>query len=528
MAPRLRVLSFASDIDLKTTAAQSALSHILENSPSLVELSLDTEEIHFLFDIITEKLSLLPNLMTMHVYYMRDDEPTLTVNFSNMKVVAATMTKYRKENISATDREVFETGHLSKVLWKGTPQQEDELKILDLLCRNPKLSEIQMECDPERIPVVINLLVSTRKNLIARGRPSALCKIEFVLDPAVTDVRDFATSTIEFSELSTAIQVSTDINMRTVSPRPTTDHLYVMFHQQGWSIKTLETNATFNDDLAQLLDSSTQFKGSRLTKLALVANSLTPAGLDRIDRVISRSHSLERLGFHLNGLDAEPRLKKLTWLLGRQGSRLNALTLNSKSPDFWMPQLAEALPTRNDLPVLEDFHLLCYDLFPKDTMADLEDITISRACVEWIAAMVSSQPHVLWSSSRPNTPDVFSSHHSLVPVADLSPKVWTSLRSISITCIHLPPADWLTVIEAIDFSALEALNFTGSNFDLEQLEVLVDCILDDNELQVPLNSLQLSYSNLVDYMDDEAPWELLGELKEKAPLLVIHGLERPD
>ncbi|KAF9353019.1 hypothetical protein BGX26_009204 [Mortierella sp. AD094] len=527
MAPRLRTLSFASDIDLKTTAAQSVLSHILESSPSLVELSLETEEICILFDIITEKLDLLPNLSIMRVYYRRDDEPTLTVDYSQRKIIAATMTKYRKENISATDREVFETGHLTRVNWKGTPQQEDEVKLLDILCRNPKLSELLMECDTSRIPAITNLVITTRKSILSRGKPSALCKVEFVQDPAILEAKDFVTSTIEFSESPATIQVSTDISMQTISPRSSTDNLNVIFHQQGWSIKTLETNATFNDDLAQLLDNSRQFKGSKITKLVLDTSSLTPAGLDRMDRVISLSHSLERLSLRLDGLDEGSRLKKSVWLLGKHGKCLNTLILHSKLPDLWIPQLAEALPTRDGLPLLEDFHLLCYDNSSLDAMAILSDKTITtKSSVEWIAAMVSSQPHVLWSSTRPSTPDGFPTNQSLVTAAE-TPDVWTSLRSISLKGIHLQPGDWLTVIEAIDFSALESLNLVGSNFDLEQLEILVDCILADNESQVPLNSLQLNYTNLVDYMDDEAPWELLAELEEKAPLLVIQGLERP-
>ncbi|KAG0008412.1 hypothetical protein BGZ80_003483 [Entomortierella chlamydospora] len=529
MAPRLRTLSFASDIDLKTTAAQSSLSHILENSPSLVELSLETEEIRILFDIIAEKVRLLPNLSTMRVYYRRDDEPTLTVDYSQMKIVAATMTKYRMENISATDREVFETGQLTRVNWKGTPQQEDEVKLLDILCRNPKLSELLMECDPSRVPAITNLVMATRKSILSQGKFSALCKVEFIQDPATPEAKDFVTSTIEFSDspLGATIQVSTDISMQTISPRSSTDSLYVIFHQQGWSIKTLETNATFNDDLAQLLDNSSQFKGSKITRLALDTSSLTPAGLDRIDRVINLSHSLERLSLRLDGLDEGSRLEKSAWLLGRHSKLLNTLILHSKLPDLWMPQFAETLPTRDDLPLLEGFHLLCYDNSSLDAMAILSDKTITtKSSVEWIAAMVSSQPHVLWSSTRPSTPDVFSTHQSLVAAVE-APQVWTSLRSISLKGIHLQPEDWLTVIEAIDFSALESLSLVGSNFDLEQLEILVDCILADNESQVPLNSLQLNYTNLVDYMDDEAPWELLAELEEKAPLLVIQGLERP-
>ncbi|KAF8980068.1 hypothetical protein BGZ46_004656 [Entomortierella lignicola] len=528
MAPRLRTLSFASDVDLKTAAAQSVLSHILGNSPSLVELSLETEEIHFLFDIISEKLSLLPHLSTMRVYYRSEDEPTLTVDYSRGKISAATLLRYRKENISVTDREVFETGQLSKVIWKGTPQQEDEVKLLDILCRNPKLTELRMECDPSRIPGVINLIMSTRKSILSRGRPFILGKLEFVQDPASVGIKDVVTSTIEFSETSGTIKVSTDINMQSLSPRSNTDSLYEIFHQQGWSINILETNMTFNDDLAQLLDTSTQFKGSKFTKLLLDTNSLSSAGLDRMDRVISLSYALEHLDLRLDELDEASRLRKLVWLVGRHGSRLNSLTLHSKSPDFWIQQFAEAIPTRSNLPVLEDFHLLCFDSGPKDIIAKISEKTVtSKTCIEWIAAMVSSQPHVIWSSTRPSTPDIFVTNQSLISTIE-PPKAWTSLRSISLNGIHLQSGDWLTVIEAIDFSALESLSFIGSNFDLEQLEILVDCILDDDESQVPLSLLQLNFTNLVDYMDDEAPWALITELGDKAPLLVIQGLERPE
>ncbi|KAF9436917.1 hypothetical protein BGZ76_002541 [Entomortierella beljakovae] len=525
VAPRLRVLSFASDVDLKTTGAQSALSHILDSSPALVELSIETEEIHYLFDVITEKLGLLPELKVVHIHYRREDEPTLTVNFSEGKLEGATMTKYRKEDISPTDREVFETGHVTKLLWKGTPQQEDEVRLLDLLYRNPKLSEVQIECDPSRVPAITNLITSTRKGLLSRGRCSSLRKVDIVQDPVFPEDSDFVISTIEFTDSPSVIMISTDVSMQSISPRPTTDHLYIIFHQQGWSIKSLETNITFNDDLAQILDNSTQFKGSKLSNLALDTSSLSDSGLDRVDRIIGCSQELERLGLHLLGLDEELRLKKSLWLLGRHGNLLSTLTLQSKSPEVWMPYLAGILPTRDDLPMLENFKLLCYDDSPIHTTGLADKITVNRECVEWIAAMVSSKPHLLWSSTRPCTPDVFTSQQSLIAVDP--PKAWTSLRSISLNGLYLQPSDWLTVIEAIDFSALESLSFLGSNFDLEQLEILVDCILDDNEVQVPLNTLKLSFTNLVDYMDDEAPWELLNELKEKAPILVIQGLERP-
>ncbi|KAI8604352.1 hypothetical protein EDD21DRAFT_366492 [Dissophora ornata] len=132
-------------------------------------------------------------------------------------------------------------------------------------------------------------------------------------------------------------------------------------------------------------------------------------------------------------------------------------------------------------------------------------------------------------------PDVLSSDPSLSPQLSMqdgsfippheSPPVqartWKSLTRIQLMGLFLQPDDWRKVVEAIDFSALESLSFRHSNFGLDELKNLVNCISGYGDPDLPLVTLDLFNAHVgQDRMNVDID-EQLKRLKTMKPLVEI-------
>ncbi|KAG0348591.1 hypothetical protein BGZ54_004575, partial [Gamsiella multidivaricata] len=51
---------------------------------------------------------------------------------------------------------------------------------------------------------------------------------------------------------------------------------------------------------------------------------------------------------------------------------------------------------------------------------------------------------------------------------------WRSLSRIKFSCIQLGAQDWKAVVETLDFTALERLDLSGTNFTSKLLQVLAN------------------------------------------------------
>ncbi|KAF8938438.1 hypothetical protein BGZ58_000891 [Dissophora ornata] len=360
----------------------------------------------------------------------------------------------------------------------------------DILRRNSKLSEIKMVCYGKRAVEITRLITSMREKIISEGGACSLTKVE-LSDNSWND--DIVKTTVEFSENTIVPKISTSVRMLSYVPRDKSDRLAHLFRERGWSIGDLETDWSFGDNLAAILEESSKGGNSKLTSLALDPRSLTSDGLDSMDKVIERSYSLMNFSLQIQYLNEDSQQEKAQRLLAQHGKVLSSVTLESESTDLWMPKFA----------------------------------SVAHDCAQWIAAMVSAPPQLpqpqTTTPSSQLPPGALSSD-----VSSSAAETWKSLQDISLKGVQLEPEDWKVVLETLDFTALEKMNFEDTNFSLEQLEVFVNAVPDGTSLESPLKVVQLGHTPLVKHDDAPVLQALYVKLEKKAPLAKIEGLWQLD
>ena len=128
-----------------------------------------------------------------------------------------------------------------------------------------------------------------------------------------------------------------------------------------------------------------------------------------------------------------------------------------------------------------------------------------------------TSPHSLQSSPQ-NVGAKRDTHHEFK-----SAGTWTPLRKIAIRSVEPGPKEWMALIDAIDFSALEHLDLDMTNFSQEQLKQLVDRISGYSPSTVPLETLIIADTNLVKNTNSQALEAMLAELRKQAPLVKVVG-----
>ncbi|KAK3813098.1 MAG: hypothetical protein J3Q66DRAFT_412498, partial [Benniella sp.] len=170
------------------------------------------------------------------------------------------------------------------------------------------------------------------------------------------------------------------------------------------------------------------------------------------------------------------------------------------------PWFEIAFPTRLAFPNLVSLKVL---------PAQLVSIKASPCCVQWISAMTSAaatkQAPLLTSSSL--------SEMTLWGSSDLATntlKTWSPLKRLILRYVDLEPRDWAVVIEDLDFSALQELDLSHTNFSLKELVLLVRSV-GKVDLTLPLRFLGLAYTQLRKREDMPQLQAASDALKEKAP-----------
>jgi len=95
-------------------------------------------------------------------------------------------------------------------------------------------------------------------------------------------------------------------------------------------------------------------------------------------------------------------------------------------------------------------------------------------------------------------------------------KTWSPLKRLILRYVDLEPRDWAVVIEDLDFSALQELDLSHTNFSLKELVLLVKSI-GKVDFTLPLRFLGLTYTQLRKRGDMPKLQAASDALKEKAP-----------
>ncbi|KAF9979903.1 hypothetical protein BGZ65_005837 [Modicella reniformis] len=329
-------------------------------------------------------------------------------------------------------------------------QQADEDRLVSILQHMRELKGLHTKCLDERSLSIIDLVISTREKILQSGESLALTTFKLMREGNIDTkcasgkYHDSIEATVSFSEGSATFEIETDIQLQKQQLVANDDPVCKFVRRYGWSIKTLCLPWSFSDQLAALLDETTQERGSRIVDLDVNSMSLTTSGFDAMDRTINRSQLLS-FKFYIWGL-GQGNMWYFTWFLITHGRRLTVLSLGGDSIENW-PQPSQATLTKQDFPVLQELNM--------------------HGCALWIASMVAASPQP--SHISPTTPP---STDDKLPARTRQ----RGLKHLNLNFLTLQREDWKAVINAIDLSVLERLNFTVTNFSQKELTILVDRI----------------------------------------------------
>ncbi|KAK3825452.1 MAG: hypothetical protein J3Q66DRAFT_436522 [Benniella sp.] len=400
---------------------------------------------------------------------------------------SVSMTITRLGDLTSDDLEFIHQCNITQLKVKHTPTKPDEARLLSILNQSARLRELEVGCHCERTLAIIDLAISEREKILQAGSSALhIFKVTDEVGPIdfyrwiYFEKDDHITTTVTFSEESTTFDMDTHAKLQSKEPVREGSRMFNFFRQYGWSISILNTLDNFDDHLATLLDDVTRIHGSRLKRLILLPEKLTTHGLDAMDRVIKRSSKLDYIWLYFWGLQQDSQLEKAMRLLGLYGEKLNRLSLIGYNLEGWLPQLANAFPTKDDFPMISEFEVRC------------SNQKLPQMGVKWLADMVSTQS--------------LSGVH---------------LKYFRLCGAIVQPQDWETLIKAIDFSKLEELRFDSTNFSQEQFNVLIDCIAEVDPTLLQLNNLDLSDTDLLVNADNHS---LRERIQKVAPQVSIVGL----
>ncbi|KAI8604425.1 hypothetical protein EDD21DRAFT_350947 [Dissophora ornata] len=497
--PQLRVLQIDTTMSRPEQDTQLVVKKILDSCLSLTELKLTSSDLNFASNLIVDKIDQFKNLENIA---LEINNQIMTINASQGKIQDVTITITQLKDFS-TDGLFLKEHHVHRLHVKKTLDDVEMKQLRDVLRRSTQLSELRIGCRLEQALVLIDIIQSERSDALITRRSCALRKVELAEDEENADGdttnKDALRMTLDFPDATKiGFAASTELTMGNTWSADASI-LSSIFDMYGWSIVKLTTNEMFDDNLAALLDSTTENEGSRLTSLTVNLASLTWTGADGMARVIHRSKGLERLGLTLHrrlrdaGLRTSPRR-----LLSQQ--RESAATL-----------LLEGTEASSHLLEIAILRLCGHKKLHLDTcgLVDPDMSKLPQDCASPINDLISAQ------HSQPEP-----SSGSKLELADML----VAIKEFSLQGYRLTPERWQTVIRSFDFFELEILDFKDTNFSMEQLKIFVKLLPEGYDSMVQLRFLGLKDTELAKCDPTYEFRELYVDLRRKAPLVEIDGL----
>jgi hypothetical protein len=350
----------------------------------------------------------------------------LTTNVSQRAVQDMTMDIERLGNLNHTDVAFINEGHLVRLTIQSTLQEANEDRLATILRRSPKLTYLGIGCEGTRAAAVVDLVTSTRENILQEGGSSALRTFE-LMDEKMTPLDlhcecDDSTHIqihVSFAENSGTFDMRTWIRLpnstRTETP------LRSFARQYGWSIVFLEEGLTRNDTFATILDDIPDTRPSQLETLSFDASKFAEPGFERLKKIAQLPN------FKTLGLSMKLVNENLLELLRQYRSKLFKLHLYGAS-GRWLPRIAALFPTRTSLPNLTSFGVQLND---------------GVASSDWFVTIVSKP-------------------------ADSCKR----MEKIVLKDIRLQPEGLKKVIEAIDITRLQHLDL--NNLPRDSIQLMTD------------------------------------------------------
>ncbi|KAK3820114.1 MAG: hypothetical protein J3Q66DRAFT_166969 [Benniella sp.] len=485
-APKLRVLKLHSPIDGSANSWKTNLQRILENCPNIREFGLRLQDQNLIVPVFEDILDKLQDLRVLEIYF---GDFLVTADVIQGRVHTLGMF------LPPTETLTFE-GSNQKTYSKDLDEELSLAQVVRILRLYPTTSEIKMRYENAHPNTMIEAIANTRREVEA----ISLKKVDLVRFTGSTlDVRiimDF----IDHEGATLGCSLHLSMSSWSIELKP----YYDIISRHGSSFKVLDARkGCIDDEIARSFEQST-VNNSKLGTLILDTWELANEGLECMDRVISRSKSLERFVIDQSISGAKFR-DRATFLISRHGRKLTGLSfrvVESHQMTETIEWLVTTFPSRLECPRLSDFQLT----FPR-IKGEIPD-----TYVQWLALMLTAP------GPQPTTPSTETSD-----TAHAISKVWSPLTRLCLQYSQFSSDGWKSLIEAIEFSTLEILDLSDTNFADEQLDLLIECVVKAYKL-VPLRTLDLMCSTVSRSADPAELYSKLDEFRGIAPHLAIMGL----
>ncbi|KAG0308783.1 hypothetical protein BGZ98_006830 [Dissophora globulifera] len=504
----LRKLSLTKGFSPKDEDSKAIFVGLLQNCPSLRELEFRAKNQFTLLELTLDNVGHLPKLETVT---LQCSHSSASIRLLQSKIENAKVTVVNLSGLSPSEWDFLERGILTELSMEQTPALSEDSLLATILRANSTLAEIQIGCHASRTVHIIDQILIQREKILRSGRQCGLRTVLLRSDNSGYNCeQDAVIAQVRF-EPGMAPEISFDVKMHEIKPRNERSPLSELFYRYGRSIKLLETNSTFNDNLALQLYTSTCYGEPVLTALTLNTISLTSLGLEHMGEVIGRSRHLECLHFFVNRLGIDNDQERMQRALSQHWEPRNEPASKHNRPDRPLSELLSAFPVRRDLPQLHTLRLLCSDAR-----------SVPTEWADWIKQMVSGP--FMWGLLR-SPFESFPLHVFRESPSQSTLRTWQLLRCLKLKRFNFEPKDWCTILKSIDYSELETLSFKGSNFSIEQLKVFVDCIRNTEVSRIPLLHINLGSTHLWHCHDVLEIQIQYTRLREKAPSAVIHDTQ---
>ncbi|KAG0246584.1 hypothetical protein B0O80DRAFT_501505 [Mortierella sp. GBAus27b] len=500
--------------DTPLKSDKDRLAQILSHNPGLTHLQIGrinestsdfaTEFKLKLHDIV--RMTISNNLLELESLRFDSGGLSMSADVSRGSIKSSSLTIDQFGSLDANDDMFLEHGHLTRLEVKRLPEEADFDLLRSVLDHNTKLSELRIGCEGRQFFDLFNYVMKmkTRQNLSTvqfmdeNLTPFDLSadhdsKTHIQCDISFPDY--FAPTKTSPSTMRTWIRIGKGMSIRNG------DSLKNFIRVYGWSIVVLDEHYAQGPFASGFEGINLQHEWTpQLESLRIHVNSSGTQGVGRLDTIIQQSPNFKDLGLYVDLSNSKQHT--MAWeMISRYGTKISTLKLYTNgdiqegTSDHWL-KFMTSFTRKDSFPNLQSLEL----------SPDTED-SLSSASVPWITDMIAT----------PLQEDVVVSQILQVE-AEVNAK---KMKKIALHVVRFESEHWKKLIEAIDFLALEHLSVWWTNFSQEQLKLLIDRISNSKMDEVPLKTLNIGFTDLVEKTDPETLKEMVAELKKKAPSIAI-------
>ncbi|KAG0222238.1 hypothetical protein B0O80DRAFT_502515 [Mortierella sp. GBAus27b] len=477
---KFRTFSMDSSFPSKDKSIKS-FNSFLDHCVSLTTLELKLQGKHSIAKHLDDILRKLHKLETLKVDRENISFTTLVVDNT---LRDTSLTIKRLSDLGSDDFKFIQQCGLTKLDIEYTPRKEDDGQLVSIIHCCPRLSTLGIGCVERRYLAVLELVVSARTS---RYQEPGSCQLQtFRLMEEKLEPFDgyggYSDSTmirscVSFAHDSPTFDMRSYVRLRVNMAITKREPIYTFARKYGWSIVYLQTQGPISDHFLEALDNITSERGSKFERLDAAPFWITDIGRDHLHRIIERASSSMGLYLSMEFMNDASRFERAEMFLSQFGDKVHGLGFHGDSPEEWLMEIVSSFPTRESFPNLTRFGIVHQE----------KSIRIPSFCVQWIVQMIPAPP-----------PDLASALPSYRIQESGSPSVELArITHLDLWYVILLPEEWRMVIEAIDFSALQQLDLTGSNFGEDQFKLLIDRVPDNATEMVPLRVLLLGDTDLV-------------------------------